>query len=322
VDRRGVSRYIVQRLLQGVVVLLAVSVVMFGLIHLAPGGPMAMYASGANADPQQMVRIETQLGLRDPIPIQYIRWFTSMLSGNWGVSYRDGLPVTQVVGERLPATIFLMGTSLLVAVVLAVPFGVLGAVSRRGVVRALLSVMAIAGMSIPTFWLGLMILVVFALQLRWIPTGGMAASTGDTGPLDLVYHVIAPALVLATLNIAGWSRYLRSSMLEVLGQDYVRTARSKGLTQRSVMYGHALKNGLLPLITLLGLEAPRLVGGALVTEVVFAWPGIGQLMTTSLLARDYPVLMATFLLMALLVISGNLVADLAYGWADPRIRLT
>lgn len=315
------GRYVAQRLLQGLAVLVAVSVVMFGLIHLAPGGPMAMYASGANSDPAQMERIERQLGLRDPIPVQYARWFASMATGNWGVSYRDGQPVTTVVGERLGATVVLMGTSLLLALALAVPLGVLGAVTRSRFVRAGLSVLAIGGMSIPTFWLGLMILVLFALQWRLIPTGGMTTGEGGGDPLDLLRHVIAPALVLATLNIAAWSRYLRSSMLEVLSQDYVRTARSKGLGPREVLYGHALKNALLPLITLLGLEAPRVVGGALVTEVVFSWPGIGRLMTTSLLSRDYPVLMATFLLMALLVVLGNLVADLAYGWADPRIRL-
>lgn len=313
--------YAAQRLLQGLIVLLAVSVVMFGLIHLAPGGPMAMYASGANADPLQMERIERQLGLRDPLPVQYARWFTAMLSGNWGVSYRDGQPVTRVVGERLGATIYLMGAALALALAIAVPLGVLGAVARRRPVRALLSVLSITGMSIPTFWLGLMILVVFALQLRWIPTGGMGAGDASAGPLDSLRSVVAPALVLATLNIAAWSRYLRSSLLEVLGQDYVRTARSKGLSGARVLYRHALKNALLPLVTLLGLEAPRLVGGALVTEVVFSWPGIGRLMTQSLLSRDYPVLMATFLLMALLVVLGNLLADLAYGWADPRIRL-
>jgi peptide/nickel transport system permease protein len=180
---------------------------------------------------------------------------------------------------------------------------------------------AIGGMSIPTFWLGLMILVVFALQLRWIPTGGLSSVNAGAGLLDLLHHVVAPAFVLATLNIAAWSRYLRSSLLEVLGQDYIRTARGKGLGSGSILSGHALKNALLPLLTLLGLEAPRLAGGALVTEVVFSWPGIGRLMTQALLTRDYPVLMATFLLMALLVIVGNLAADLAYGWADPRIRL-
>ena len=315
------TAYATQRLLQGLLVLLAVSVVMFGIIHLAPGGPMAMYASSANADPQQMERIERQLGVRDPLPTQYVRWFSSMLSGNWGVSYRDGQPVTTVVGERLPATVLLMGTALLLALAVAVPLGVLGAVSRRRAVRALLSLFAIGGMSIPTFWLGLMILVIFALQLRWIPTGGLSSGEPGAGLLDLLHHVVAPAFVLATLNIAAWSRYLRGSLLEVLGQDYIRTARSKGLSSTSVLVRHGLKNALLPLLTLLGLEAPRLAGGALVTEVVFSWPGIGRLMTQALLTRDYPVLMATFLLMALLVIVGNLAADLAYGWADPRIRL-
>jgi peptide/nickel transport system permease protein len=315
------GRYLVQRILQGLIVLLAVSVVMFGLIHLAPGGPMAMYAQGANSDPQQMQRIEQQLGLRDPLPVQYARWFSSMLTGNWGVSYRDGRPVTIVVGERLGATILLMGSALVLALVISLPLGVLGAVSRNRITRAVLSLFAIAGMSIPTFWLGLMILVLFALQLRWIPTGGMTSDQGGGDALDLARHVVAPALVLATLNIAAWSRYLRGSLLEVLGQDYVRTARSKGLRAARILYGHALKNALLPLITLLGLEIPRLVGGALVTEVVFSWPGIGRLLTTSLLSRDYPVLMAAFLLMAVLVVLGNLLADLAYGWADPRIRL-
>jgi peptide/nickel transport system permease protein len=317
-----VGRYIGGRVIQGVLVLIASSMVLFGLMHLAPGGPLAVYAGNPGADPAELRRIEQELGLRDPLPEQYVRWFSSMLRGNWGDSYRDGRPAASAIGERLPATLLLMGTSVLIALAVAVPLGVLGAISRRPAIRAALSVFAVAGMSIPGFWLGIMVLVLFAVQLHVIPTGGMTSIGGrGSSALDVLFHLIAPALVLATHNTATWSRFIRSGMLEVLGQDYIRTAQSKGLTTRRVLYGHALKNALLPLITLLGLEAPRLVSGALVIEVVFGWPGIGRLLTESVLGRDYPVLMAAFLLSATLVVVGNLVADLTYSWVDPRIRL-
>jgi peptide/nickel transport system permease protein len=314
--------YVASRFVQGLVVLLASSLVLFGLIHLAPGGPLSVYAGNPGADPEELRRIEVALGLKDPLPEQYIRWLSGMATGNWGTSYRDGRPAASAVIERVPATAVLMGSSILLALLVAIPLGVAAAVSRRRVVRLGASLLAVVGMSVPGFWLGIVILVTFAVQLRLIPTGGMT-TIGTTTPavLDVLTHLAAPALVLATHNTAAWSRYVRSAMLDVLAQEYIRTADGKGLRPRTVLYRHALKNALLPLITLLGLEAPRLASGALVVEVVFGWPGVGRLLTESLIARDYPVLMAAFLIIAVLVIVGNIAADLAYGWADPRIRL-
>jgi peptide/nickel transport system permease protein len=317
-----VGGYVASRLAQGLLVLFASSLILFGLIHLAPGGPLSVYAGNPGADPAELRRIEVQLGLKDPLPSQYVRWLGGMVTGNWGTSYRDGRPAASAVLERLPATAALMGSSVLIALVVAVPLGVTAAVSRRRSIRLAAAVASVVGLSMPGFWLGIVILVAFAVQLRVIPTGGMSTlGTPLPAPIDFLSHLVAPAIVLATHNTAAWSRYVRGALVEVLEQDYIRTATGKGLAARTVLYRHALKNALLPLITLLGLEAPRLASGALVIEVVFGWPGVGRLLTESLIARDYPVLMAAFLIIAVVVILGNLAADLAYAWADPRIRL-
>ncbi len=315
------SRYIVRRLLLAIPTLLAVSIILFGLLHLAPGGPMAIYASSPNADPQTLAEIEQRLGLRDPLPVQYVKWLRGMVTGDWGVSYKYARNVTSVVGERVFPSLELMITSLLIAVLLSVPLGVLSAVSRHRWVQYLSSVFSMLGISIPTFWLGMMILLFFSLRLGLLPSGGMDTIGMGFNPWDRLIHLIAPAFVLATLQIAGWSRYIRSSMLEVVGQDFIRTARSKGLAERVVIYGHALRNALLPLITMIGMQGGQLLGGAMVTEVVFSWPGMGRLLADSLAARDYPVLMGAFMLMSVLVVLGNLLADIGYAVADPRIRL-
>jgi peptide/nickel transport system permease protein len=230
--------------------------------------------------------------------------------------------VTDVLAGRLPNTVQLMVAALVIAILLAVPLGVLSAVSRRRWVQYQASIISMLGISIPTFWLGMMLLLFLSVKLRWLPSGGMATIGTGFDLADRLWHLAGPAAVLATLYIAGWSRYLRSSFLEVIHQDYVRTARAKGLTERTVLLRHALRNALLPLITLIGLQGPTLVGGAVITETVFAWPGMGRLLTESLTGRDYPVLMASFMIMAVLTVVGNLMADLAYGWIDPRIRLT
>jgi peptide/nickel transport system permease protein len=214
-----------------------------------------------------------------------------------------------------------MVMTVLISLIVSVPFGVLSATSNRRIVQYGSSILSMIGISVPTFWLGIMILLVFSVKTRLLPTGGMSTIGSDFDILDRLHHVIAPACVLATLRIAGWSRYIRSSMIEVMAQDYVRTARSKGLTERVVMFRHELKNALIPLITLVGLEGGQLLGGAMITEVVFSWPGVGRLLAESLAGRDYPVLLAAFMLMSVLVIAGNLLADLGYAASDPRVRL-
>ena len=282
---------------------------------------MAIYASSPNVDPAQLEAIELRLGLRDPLPLQYVKWVRGLATGDWGVSYKYARDVTAVVGERLVPSLELMIASLILAALLSVPLGVASAISRRKGIQYGASIFSMLGISIPTFWLGMMILLFFSVGLRVIPSGGMATIGIDFDIGDRLIHLLAPALVLATLEIAGWSRYVRSSMLEVIGQDYIRTARSKGLSERVVLYAHALRNALLPLITMVGLQGGRLLGGAMITEVVFSWPGMGRLLAESLAVRDYPVLMAAFTLMSILVILGNLLADVGYAFADPRIRL-
>lgn len=316
------SRFFIRRLLQAVPTLLAVSLVLFGIIHLAPGGPMAIYATDPNVDQAELDRIEERLGLNDPLPVQYARWLFGMITGDWGISYKFGRDVKDVLSDRIWPTMQLVLTSLIIALVLSIPFGIFSALNKNRFVQYFSNTVAMFGVSIPTFWLGMVVLLFFSVRTRIIPTGGMM-TIGMEGfhPWDRLRHLIPPAAVLATIYIAGWSRYVRSSMLEVTTQDYIRTARSKGLKERVVTTRHALKNALIPLITLVGLQAGRLIGGAIVTEVVFAWPGMGRLLAESLSGRDYPVLMASFMIMAVLVIFGNLLADIGYGIVDPRIRL-
>ena len=312
--------FLIRRLLAAIPTLGAVSIIIFLLLHAAPGGPMAVYANNPNVDPEDLKRLEQSLGLHDPYPVQYAKWAGSMLTGNWGVSYKYARPVSALLGERIRATLQLVAVSLVIAAAIAVPLGVLGATARPAVQRVVGAV-SMVGVSVPTFWLGILVLLLFSVKVRLLPSGGMAAIGADFSLADRLWHLAAPAAVLATLEIAGWSRYLRSMLLESLRQDYITTARAKGLAESSIVLHHALRNALLPLITLLGLQGGRLVGGALITETVFSWPGMGRLLVESLAARDYPVLMAAFMLMSALVIAGNLAADLTYGVADPRIRL-
>ena len=312
--------FLARRLLAAIPTLGAVSVAIFLLLHSAPGGPMAVYANNPNVDPEDLKRLEQSLGLHDPYPVQYAKWLGSMLTGNWGVSYKYARPVSAILGERLGATLVLVLASLTIAAAIAIPVGVIGATARPAIQRAIGAVSMLA-VSVPTFWLGIVVLLFLSVKVRWLPSGGMATIGADFSLGDRLWHLLAPAAVLATLEIAGWSRYLRSMLLESMRQDYIKTARAKGLAEWRVVLQHAFRNALLPLITLLGLQGGRLVGGAMITETVFAWPGMGRLLVESLAARDYPVLMAAFMLMAALVIAGNLAADLTYGVADPRIRL-
>ncbi len=315
------NRYLIRRTLLAVPTLLVISVLLFGLLQLAPGGPAALYA-GPDAGPEDLERISRLLGTDQPPPIQYIRWLGGVLRGDWGISFRYREPVVSVLAGRLPNTVQLMAAALFIALVLAVPFGVVSAVSRSRLVQYLASIAAMLGVSIPTFWLGMMVLLIFSVRLRVLPSGGIATIGLEADPVDRLLHLVGPASVLATMYIAAWSRYVRSSLLEVLHQDYIRLARAKGLSEWTVLTRHALRNALLPLVTLIGLQGGSLVGGAMITEVVFAWPGMGRLLAEALASRDYPVLMAAFMIMAVLTVLGNLLADLAYGWVDPRIRLS
>ena len=314
------SSYLLHRLGQSLILLLLVSMIAFALLHLAPGGPLAMFTLTPGMTQADLARIAHQMGLDRPLPIQYWEWFSRLLEGDWGHSYRDSQPVLAVIGSHVPATLELMLSSTLIAVLLGTWIGVLGALRRYSIFDYLATVGAMVALSLPTFWFGLVVIYAFSVNLGWLPAGGMY-TIGNGSFLDYLHHLIGPALVLALVTVAIWSRYMRSSMLEVTSQDFVRTAIAKGLPRRVVIIRHALRNALLPMITLAGLQLPTLLGGALVTETIFTWPGMGRLFLDSIGYRDYPVVMGLLMFTALLVLIGNLTADLLYAVYDPRIRL-
>ncbi|PZP45221.1 MAG: diguanylate cyclase [Azospirillum brasilense] len=313
-------RYLTLRLLQSLVLLLLVSMIGFAILHLAPGGPMSQFMAGGEMSPEDIARVERQLGLDRPLPVQYLEWLGRMLMGDWGRSYRDQQPVLAVIGSHLGATLELMVTSTLIAMLLGCWLGVLSAIRRYSFFDMLVTVGSMVALSIPTFWFGLVVIFIFSVHLDILPAGNRY-TMGDGSLLDQLHHLIAPSLVLALVSTAIWSRYMRSSMIDVLHQDFVRTARAKGIPERRILLHHTVRNALLPMITVAGLQLPNLLGGALVTETVFTWPGMGRLFLDSISYRDYPVVMGILMFTAVLVLLGSLMADLLYGVADPRLRL-
>ena len=314
------AQFLFGRALQSLLLLWLVSMIGFAVLHLTPGGPLSQFALVPGMTQARLAEIAHEMGLDRSLPVQYWEWASRLLTGDWGRSYRDQSPVLDVIGSHLFATFELMATAILIAVLLGVWIGVMGAVRRYSFADMLATVGAMVALSIPTFWFGLVVIYIFSVRLQWLPAGNMY-TVGDGSLLDFLHHLIAPALVLALVEVAVWSRYMRASMIDVINQDYIRTARAKGLPEKRVLIRHALRNALLPMITLAGLELPTLLGGALVTETVFTWPGMGRLFLDSLGYRDYPVVMGILMVSALLVLLGNLLADILCAVADPRIRL-
>lgn len=310
--------FLIRRLGQSVLLLFIVSMIGFAILHLAPGGPLSQFAAGGEMTQADLDRITEQLGLNRPLPIQYVEWLWRMLSGDWGRSYRDQQPVLHVIASHLGATLELMLTSTLLAMAIGAWVGILGAIKRYSLFDAMATVGAMVALSIPTFWFGLVVIYVFSVGLGWLPAGNRY-TVGDGSLLNQLHHLIGPCIVLALVSTAVWSRYMRSSMLDVVNQDYIRTARAKGVPERQILLRHALRNALLPMITITGLHVPTLLSGALVTETVFTWPGMGRLFLDSISYRDYPVVMGILMFSAVLVLLGSLIADLLYGVADPRI---
>ena len=311
--------YAIRRLIQAVVLLFIVSIVTFILIHAAPGGPAIL----ANPDlsREQIAQTSAQLGLDDPLPVQYGRWLGNVLHGDFGVSYNTIEPVVDLLAARLPNTLLLAGLALLIALIVAIPLGVLCALRRNSWLDRAIAGFTFFGVSMPVFWLGIMLIILFSVELRVLPSGGMM-TIGESFSLgDRVRHLILPVSVLALGNLAELTRYTRSGLVTVLSEDYVRTARAKGLTSRSVVVGHALRNALIPVVTIIGVMLPRAVSGAAITEAVFSWPGMGQLAINAATTRDYPVVLGATLVVAAVVIFSSFVTDLAYGYLDPRIRL-
>ena len=314
------TRYIARRLVLLIPMLLGITVVAFTFINVAPGDPVT-----AMIDPQQgsggldLNAVREQMGLNQPLPVRYLIWLREVTGGNLGYSYRTGQAVTSRIGERVGATVELMGAALIFSTVVGSALGIGSALRRYSVWDYLLTFLSLTWVSVPAFFFALVGLYVFALKLNLLPTFGMV-TPGSTDPLDFPKHLLLPALVLSLEALAGVMRYTRASMLDVLSQDFVVTARAKGLPERLVTLRHAFRNALLPVITVVSLRIPVLLGGAVVIESVFQWPGMGTLAISSIEQRDYPVLMGLTLMTAALVLVSNLIADVLYAYADPRIR--
>ncbi|MFH5181569.1 ABC transporter permease [Paenibacillus sp. TAB 01] len=311
--------YTIRRLLIAVPVLLGVTFLNFFIIYLAPGDPVDLYANPDVSEADKLLRREA-LGLDDPLIVQYFKWLGHLLSGNLGTSFSSFQPVTHMIAERLGATLLLMGAALIIAYLIAIPLGILSAVKQYSWLDYIASTGSFLGVSVPSFFLGLGVIYIFGVNLGVLPTGGMN-TIGQEGEIgDTLKHLVLPALTLGTSIAGGMVRYVRSSVLEVLGQDYLRTARAKGLPEWKVINKHTLKNALIPIITIAGMDIPMLIGGAVVTETVFQWSGMGQLTIQAILSRDYPALMGINLVAAVAVLLSNLWADLMYAFVDPRIK--
>lgn len=317
------KKYVIKRLIQSIPILLGITIMTFAIMQLAPGNPMETMIN-PKISPAEMQEMRESMGLNDPVHVQYFNWMKEILQGNLGYTVKTGQPVSELILERLPATLLLTGSAFVMAFVIGIPLGVYSATHRYKAGDYFLTVFSFIGISIPSFFLGLGMIFIFALKLGWLPTSGMltmgADYTGFALAGDYFKHVIMPATVLALPTIAVVMRFTRSSMLEVLNQDYIRTADAKGLDKNKVYLKHALRNALIPVITIFGLSIPFLFGGAYITEYIFNWPGMGSLGIQSIVAREYPVIMALNLFTSVLVMSGNLIADIMYAWADPRIR--
>lgn len=300
--------------------LLGITIISFAIMHAAPGGPTSLLLD-PTMKPQDRVRFEEKYGLNDPIPVQYVKWLGNMAKGDFGTSLiKRGMPVSELILNRLPNTLLLMITSTFLAMIIAIPLGIYSAMRPYSPLDYTVTVGAFLGVATPNFWLGLILIMIFSVNLGWFPTGGVATLNAPFSIWDRIHHLILPALVLATADMAALTRYTRSSMLDVLHQDYIRTARSKGFKETRVVVKHGLRNGLIPIITIFGLMLPTFIGGAAITEKVFSWPGIGSLFIESAFQRDYPVIMAITVISGVLVVVGNLIADILYAIFDPRIE--
>ena len=310
---------IVTRLLRMLFLVILISIVVFVISHLIPGGPESYLAQNPKVSGADIDRIRSNFGLDKPLAIQYFYWFSRVfLHLDFGISYVTGEPVSEMIIDRIPATIELMGTSFLVALISSIAIGVVWSGKREGLVNEVFSIVSTAGMSIPVFWLGIMLIAVFSVKLGWFPPGGRGI--GGMSLIDHIRHLILPAGVLSIAYFATWSRYIRAGMMDAFTKEFIRTARAKGLSERAVIFKHALKNAALPFVTVVMLQAPTVFAGAVVTETVFSWPGMGRLFYTGLLRQDYPRILGVILISSFLVILFNLLADLLTYLIDPRLR--
>jgi peptide/nickel transport system permease protein len=319
-------RALATRLVQGFLLVLAVVVLNFMLVHAAPGDPVETIAGASGGmSPELMAELRTQYGLDRPLPVQLGIYLGRVLSGDLGHSYFFNLPVAQMIFERVPATLLLVVSAVLLAFVAGTLLGVLSSRRPNGLLSQCITVLSLVGFAAPVFWTGMMLVLLFASVLPILPVSGMrsADSVGASGladVLDVLQHLVLPTVTLAVVYLAQYSRLARSSMLDVLGSDYIRTARAKGLAEHVVLYKHALRNALLPVVTMLGLQFGNVMAGAIIVETVFNWPGLGRLAFDSVLRRDYPTILGVLLFSSIVVVIMNLLTDLCYRWIDPRIK--
>ncbi len=319
-------KFLLRRLLLMIPLLLGISFISFVIMQLAPGDPASLnIGMNSKIDPSYILKLRQSYGLDDPLMVQYWHWLKRICLLNFGNTFRDNRPVIAVIGERLPATLLLSGLSEVLLFLVAVPLGVMAAYYHNRWYDRFISIFSFVGFSMPSFWFALMLMLLFGVWLNLLPVSGMTSTEAEYLPwndriLDLISHLILPLIVTTYGGLASISRYARTSMLEVIRQDYIRTARAKGLSETQVIFKHALRNALIPIVTLMGLSLPNLIGGSFIIETIFSWPGMGRLGFESVLSHDYPLLMGIGVITALLTLLGNLLADLAYAWLDPRIR--
>ncbi|MFM8593451.1 MAG: ABC transporter permease [Chloroflexota bacterium] len=311
------GRYLIRRILISIVTLIAISMVVFGILAIAPGDPLSGFATNPNVPPELREEIREKMGLNDPIPVQYSRWATAYLQGDWMVSYTTKTSVKEYVLSRLPVTLQITGSAFLIGILIAIPVGVVSAIRQYSVFDQIATTLAFIGYSIPTFFSGLLLILVFSVWLGWLP---FVYDSQVTGFWPNVKQSIMPITVLALAGAAQLTRYVRAAMLEVINQDYVRTARAKGLNEQLVVLKHALRNALIPVVVIVALQIPGIFGGAVITEQIFRIPGIGRALIDGIATKDVPVVMAITFGIAVLVVVFNLIADVLYTVLDPRIR--
>ncbi|MCA1954818.1 MAG: ABC transporter permease [Anaerolinea sp.] len=320
--------YLLRRFVQALFTLFVISIIIFALISSVPGGIMAAYEENPDMTQADRERIEAKYGLNKSVPERYLIWLGNLAKGDWGNSFVSKRPAIQEIADRLPNTLILMGVAFVVTLLIAIPLGVYSALRQYSFFDHVMTTIALAGQSLPVFWFGLLLIILFSVLLKQpngaplLPSSGMYTPGVERTFADLVRHLVLPVTMLALVSAAGYMRYMRSSMLEVIHQDYVRTARGKGLPEKTVIFRHALRNALIPIATLIGLDLPSLFGGALFTETIFAWPGIGRLYFDAALKTDYPVIMAVLMIFAALIILSMLLVDVVYTFLDPRISLS
>ncbi len=311
--------YLTRRLALTIPLLLGICTLTFLIIHIAPGGPSILMVPRLR--PADTKIMEHQLGLDAPLWVQYVRWLGLLARGNLGDSLITGGAVTSIIASRLPATIELMGAAIGISLLLGIPCGLLAATGHNRVIDRLITTVSLLGLAVPQFWVGLVAIIIFAVNLHWLPSAGLQTLNVAPSAGDRLRHLVLPASVLSLAYLGQWTLFLRSGMLDVIRQDYMRTAQAKGLPRLRILLKHGVRNAVIPLVTTIGLTLPDLLGGAVVIETIFAWPGMGQLTISAAFQRDYPVIMGATIVAGLMVIAGNLLADVAYSVLDPRIRL-